>query len=81
MSPGTSGRAETSLTRLKSFDPVLPADAALLHTAPRRAWIITVVVVDPNQSGLDLSSEAMSYTDILCPQGCSEAILARVGQK
>lgn len=70
-----------SLTRLKSFDSVLPADAALFHTAPRRTWVITVMGVDPNQSSLNLGSETMGFADVLRPQACTEAILARVGQK
>lgn len=81
VSPGMNGRTSTLLTRLESFDPVLPTNAALLHTTPRRARVITVMGVDPYQSSLNLSSEAMGSTNVLRPQGCSEAILARVGQK
>ena len=37
--------------------------------------------VYPNQSGLNLSGEAVGFTDVLCPQAGSETVLARVGQK
>jgi len=69
------------LTGLESFDPILPADPALLHTTPRRARIVTVMGVDPNQSSLNLCGEAMGSTDVLCPQARSKTILACVGQK
>jgi len=40
-----------------------------------------VVGVDPDQPSLNLGGEAMSFTDVLRPQGRPEAILARVGQE
>ena len=67
VSLGMNDTAGVSLTRLESFDPILPADATLLHSAPRRAWVITVMGVDPDQSSLNLSREAMGFTDVLCP--------------
>lgn len=67
ISLGTNNKMGTSLTRLESFDSVLPADAALLHSTPRRAWVIAVMGVDPDQSSLDLGGEAMGFTDVLCP--------------
>lgn len=70
-----------SLTGFEGFDSVLPANSTLLHTTPRRTWIIAVMGVYPNQSSLNLCGEAMGFTDILRPQACSEAILAGVGQK
>jgi len=81
VSSGVNGKMSVPLTRLESFDSVLPADPALLHTTPRRAWVITVMGVYPNQTSLDLSGEAVGPTDVLCPKACPEAILARVGQK
>lgn len=63
----TNDTTGASLTRFESFDPILPADAALLHSAPGRAWVITVMGIDPDQSSLDLSGEAMGFTDVLCP--------------
>jgi hypothetical protein len=81
VSPGANVERVASLTRLESFDSILPADAALLHTTPRRAWVIAMMGVYPNQSGLNLSGEAVGLADILCPQAGSEAIFARVGQK
>jgi hypothetical protein len=71
----------TILTGLESLDSVLPADAALFHTTPRRARVITVMSVYPNQPSLDLSGKPMGSTDILSPQACSESILARISQK
>ena len=68
-----------SPTGLESFNPILPADAALLHTAPRRAWVVAVMGVYPNQPSFDLSGETVGSADVLCPQACSEAILAGVG--
>ena len=48
---------------------------------PWRAWIISVVRVDPNQPCLNLSRKAMSAREVLCPQRRAEAILAGVGQR
>ena len=81
VSLGVNNAMGMSLTGLESFNPVLPADAALLHTTPRRARIVTVVCVYPNQPSFDLSCKAVGSTDVLCPQTRSEAILARVSQK
>ena len=81
VSLGASLVIGTSLTGLEGFDPIFPADAALFHTTPRRAWVITVVGVYPDQASLDLCGKAMGFTDILRPQTRSETVLARVGQK
>jgi hypothetical protein len=81
VSLGANRAMGISPTGLESFDSVLPADAALLHTTPRRTWVIAVMGVYPNQPSLDLGGEAMGFTDVLRPQAGSKAILARVGQK
>lgn len=55
------------LTRFERFNPVLPAQATLFHAAPRGAWVVTMMSIDPDQPSLDLSGEAMGSTDVLCP--------------
>jgi len=81
VSPGANRVTSPPLTGLEGFNSILPADAAFLHTTPRRAWVITVMGVYPNQTSFDLSGEAMGSTNVLCPQAGSEAILTCVGQK
>ena len=78
MSLETNGTIGAPLTRFKCFDSILPADATLFHTTPRRAWVITMMCIDPDQPGLDLGGEAVGFTDVLCPQACPETILARI---
>lgn len=67
MSLEANGSTGASLTRFERFNSILPADAALLHATPRRAWVVAMMRINPNQPSLDLSSEAMGSTDILCP--------------
>jgi hypothetical protein len=71
----------TSLTGLESLDSVLPPNTALLHTTPRRTWVIPVMGVYPNQPGLYLGGEAVGSSNVLRPQACSKTVFARICQK
>jgi hypothetical protein len=66
---------------VKRLAAVLPPDPALLHPAPRRAGVVPVVRVHPDEAGFYGPSHTMRAREIRRPEPGPEAVLAVVRQR
>lgn len=66
------------------FIPPLNKELALNHEQvvsiklPRRAWVVPMVGIHPNESGIDLRCDTMRSREIRSPNSRSESIFAGV---
>jgi hypothetical protein len=77
----SSAEVERGLTGVKCLAAVFPPDPALLHPAPRRAGVITVVCVHPDEAGFYRASHTMRAREVRRPEPGPEAVLAVVRQR
>src|ERR1700733_3687810 len=58
---------------VEALDAAFPADAAVADAAPGRGRIEPVMVVDPDDAGLDPGGDAMGARDVACPDRRGQA--------
>lgn len=51
-----------------------------LSYSPWRAWVITVVCVNPNKTSFNVSGNAMRSRHIPSPDSCSQSVLGGIGK-